>query len=387
MIIAPAKRLECISEYYFSTKLEQIRQMNEKGLDVINLGIGSPDLAPHEEVIKTAAAALKSPKNHGYPSYRGLPVLRSAMSEWYQTTYGVKLDPSSQVLPLLGSKEGLFYIARAFLNSGDQALVPNPGYPAYTSVTTLAGGTPLTYNLKEENNFHPDFTEIEKNDLSKVKIMFVNYPHMPTGAKGSEELFKSLINFGKKHGILICHDNPYSQVLNTEAPRSILKFDPNFEVALELNSTSKAFNMAGWRVGMLMGHRDVIETVAKVKTNVDSGMFLPVQFGAIDAFKKTTTQWHEARNHIYKDRQDLAYKVFEKIGFTARPDQVGLFLWAKAPEGINSVEARIDEILEKTNVFLTPGFIFGTEGARYARASLCAPLERLSEALTRLENL
>ena len=387
MIIAPAKRLESISEYYFSTKLEQIRQMNSSGLDVINLGIGSPDLAPHEEVIKTAAAALKSPKNHGYPSYRGLPVLRAAMSEWYEKTYAVKLDPASQVLPLLGSKEGLFYIAMAFLNDGDQVLVPNPGYPAYTSVTTLAGATALPYNLKAENKFHPDFAEIESNDLSKVKLMFVNYPHMPTGAAGSEDLFKKLIAFGKKHKILICHDNPYSQVLNTEAPLSILKFDPDFAVALELNSTSKAFNMAGWRVGMLLAHADVIETVAKVKTNVDSGMFLPVQFGAIDAFKKTTDEWHEERNQIYRERQQLTYKVFGKIGFTARPDQVGLFLWAKAPADIKSVEARIDEILEKTNVFLTPGFIFGTEGARYARASLCAPVERLTEALARLEKL
>lgn len=387
MIIVPAKRLETISEYYFSTKLEQIRQMNAAGLDVINLGIGSPDLAPREEVIKTAAAQLKSLRNHGYPSYRGLPVLRSAMSEWYLKTYAVKLDPVKEVLPLLGSKEGLFYIAMAFLNSGDKALVPNPGYPAYTSVTTLAGATPVPYELSEEGNWWPDFQKLENSDLSKVKLMWVNYPHMPTGASGSAELFQKLIQFGKKHGILICHDNPYSQVLNQHPPLSILKFDPQFEVALELNSFSKAFNMAGWRVGMLMGHSDIVENVLKVKTNVDSGMFLPVQFGAIEALKSTTQSWHEERNEIYRERQQLAYRVFEKIGFSASQNQVGLFLWAKAPEGIPDVQVRIDEILQKTNVFLTPGFIFGSQGKRYARTSLCAPKERLTEALSRLEKL
>jgi aspartate/methionine/tyrosine aminotransferase len=386
MIIAPAKRLESISEYYFSTKLEQIRRMNEAGLDVINLGIGSPDLAPEENVIKTAAAQLKSPKNHGYPSYRSLPVLREAMAAWYERTYEVQIDPASEVLPLLGSKEGLFYIAMAFLNSGDEVLVPNPGYPAYTSVAALAGATAVPYELKEENNFWPDFTKLEQTDLKKVKLMFVNYPHMPTGAAGSEEVFKKLIDFGRKHKILICHDNPYSQVLNSEKPLSILKFDLKMETSLELNSCSKAFNMAGWRVGMLMGSKDVVETVLKVKTNVDSGMFLPVQFGAIEALKATDV-FHEQRNSIYRERQQLAYKVFEKIGFTARKNQVGLFLWAKAPASVSSVEARIDEILQKTNVFLTPGFIFGSEGARYARASLCAPAERLVEALARLEKL
>ena len=386
MIIAPAKRMESISEYYFSTKLEHVRKMNEAGLDVINLGIGSPDLAPQDAVIKTAMAALQSPKNHGYPSYRSLPVLREAMAKWYHDTYSINVDASKNVLPLLGSKEGLFYIAMAFLNTGDQALVPNPGYPAYTSVTTLAGATPIPYRLSEANNWWPDFAELEKTDLSKVKLMWVNYPHMPTGALGSEELFKRLIVFGQKHNILICHDNPYSLVLNTEAPLSILKFDPEMKVALELNSFSKAFNMAGWRVGMLMGNQDVIETVLKVKTNVDSGMFLPVQFGAIEAMK-ATAQWHAERNAIYRQRQALAYKVFEKIGFSTRKNQVGLFLWAKAPDDLKSVDARIDEILQKTNVFLTPGFVFGTEGARYARASLCAPAERLEEALIRLEKL
>lgn len=386
-MISPAKRLESLSEYYFSTKLEQIRQMNEAGLDVINLGIGSPDLAPNDEVINTAAGALKSPKNHGYPSYRGLPVLRAAMSDWYQRTYGVKLDATKEILPLLGSKEGLFYLAMAYLNNGDQALVPNPGYPAYTSVTTLAGATPIPYELSEENNWWPDFTKLGKSDLSKVKLMWVNYPHMPTGAQGSEELFRKLIDFGKKFNILICHDNPYSQVLNQQAPQSILSFDPKFETSLELNSFSKAFNMAGWRVGMLMGHNDVIENVLKVKTNVDSGMFLPVQFGAMEALKSTTDKWHIERNEIYRERQKLAYKIFQKINFAARPDQVGLFLWAKAPDSVKDVQARVDEVLQKVNIFLTPGFIFGSQGQRYARISLCAPKERLEEALTRLEKL
>lgn len=386
MIVSPAKRLDAISEYYFSTKLEQIRQMNEQGLDVINLGIGSPDLAPREEVIQTAIDAIKSPKNHGYPSYRSLPVLRSAMADWYKRTYDVKLDPFLEVLPLLGSKEGLFYIAMAFLNQGDQALVPNPGYPAYTSVTSLAGATPVVYYLSEENNWWPDFEKLEKTDLSKVKLMWVNYPHMPTGAVGSAELFQKLISFGKKHKILICHDNPYSQVLNTEVPLSILKFDPDLSVALELNSFSKAFNMAGWRVGMLMAGAQVVETILKVKTNVDSGMFLPLQFGAIEALK-ATDDWHQQRNQIYKERQQYAHKIFVRLGFSARDNQVGLFLWAKAPNDIPDVEKRIDEILKKTNVFLTPGFIFGSQGLRYARVSLCAPVDKLKVALTRLEKL
>lgn len=386
-MISPAARLNPISEYYFSSKLEQIRQMNEAGLDVINLGIGSPDLAPREEVIGTAAAALKSPKNHGYPSYRGLPALREAMSEWYKKTYGVNLNPATEVLPLLGSKEGLFYIAMAYLSAGDEALIPNPGYPAYTSVTHLAGAVPVPYDLSAENNWWPDFEKLEKTDLSKVKLMWVNYPHMPTGAEGSDELFKKLVAFGKKHNILICHDNPYSQVLNQKPPASILQFDPEFEMTLELNSFSKAFNMAGWRVGMLMGHAAMVENVLKVKTNVDSGMFLPLQFGAIEALKSTTPEWHSERNKIYFERQELAYKIFDKIGFTARKNQVGMFLWAKAPDQVTDVQARVDEILKKINVFITPGFIFGSQGNRYARISLCAPKERLNEALKRLESL
>ncbi len=384
MIIKPANRLQTISEYYFSKKLEEVRRMNEAGLDVINLGIGSPDMPPSPEVITAATEALQSKKNHGYPSYRSTPALRAAIASWYQQTYQVELNSEGEVLPLLGSKEGLFYIAMAFLNPGDQALVPNPGYPAYASVTTLTGATPLTYDLSEEGNWWPDFDKLEKTDLSKVKLMYVNYPHMPTGAVGSPELFQKLIDFGKRHRILICHDNPYGLVLNVDPPMSILKFDPQMEVSLELNSFSKAFNMAGWRAGMLLANSEVIETVLKVKSNVDSGMFLPLQSGAIEALK-TGEAWHAERNEVYRERRNYAEKVFAKLGCTVRPNQVGLFLWAKAPDHILNVEAHVDEILQKARVLLTPGFIFGTQGSRYLRCSLCAPVERLKEALERME--
>lgn len=384
MIIQESNRLNSISEYYFSKKLEQIRKLNEAGRDVINLGIGSPDLPPSKETIEAATLALAADGNHGYASYRSTPQLRSAIAEWYNSTYDVTLNPEREVLPLLGSKEGLFYIAMAFLNPGDQALVPNPGYPAYASVTALAGATALSYELMEESNWIPDFRALEKQDLSKVKLMWVNYPHMPTGAAGSEDLFRRLVEFGRKHRILICHDNPYGMVLNRTAPLSILKFDPKLEVSLELNSFSKAFNMAGWRVGMMLAHQDVVDTVLKVKSNVDSGMFLPVQFGAIRALRNSDV-WHQKRNEIYFERRQIAEKIFDHLGFTYQKDQVGLFLWAKAPAAIKNVETRVDEVLDRAAVFLTPGFIFGTKGAGYARCSLCAPVPRLQEALARLE--
>jgi aspartate/methionine/tyrosine aminotransferase len=386
MIVPAANRLQGISEYYFSSKLEQIRKMNQEGEPVINLGIGSPDLAPRAEVLAATARALQSEKNHGYASYRSLPELRTALADWYQQLYSVSLHPEREILPLLGSKEGLFYLAMAFLNPGDQALVPNPGYPAYAAVTKLAGAEPVSYNLHESQNWWPDWAQINKMNLSKVKLMWVNYPHMPTGASGSRELFQQLIEFGKQQKILICHDNPYGQILNQSQPLSLLSFDQELEVAVELNSFSKAFNMAGWRVGVLTGHQTILDTVLKVKSNVDSGMFLPVQWGAIEALKAPES-WHEDRNQIYQERKKLAQKIFDKINFSYESNQVGLFVWAKAPSSVASVEQRVEQILNKARVFLTPGFIFGTQGERYARCSLCAPVEKLSEALARLESL
>jgi aspartate/methionine/tyrosine aminotransferase len=386
MIIPAAHRLENMSEYYFSFKLEQIRKMNLEGEPVINLGIGSPDLAPRLEVQEAAIRALRSEKNHGYASYRSLPEFRKALADWYEQLYAVSLDPNHEILPLLGSKEGLFYLAMAFLNPGDQALVPNPGYPAYAAVTRLAGAEPVSYSLSESEKWHPDWAQINQMDLSKVKLMWVNYPHMPTGASGSAELFEKIIEFGKTHKILICHDNPYGQVLNQTKPLSILGFDRQLEVAVELNSFSKAFNMAGWRVGTLMARREILDTVLKVKSNVDSGMFLPVQLGAIEALGSPES-WHQERNQVYQERKEMAQKIFDKIGFSYDPNQVGLFIWAKAPSSVVNVEQRIEQILNRVRVFLTPGFIFGTQGERYARCSLCAPVEKLSEALSRLEAL
>jgi LL-diaminopimelate aminotransferase len=383
MIIAAAKRLSDVSEYYFSRKLEQIRLMNEAGRNVINLGIGSPDLAPSPETITAAKAALDSPKNHGYAAYRGTPELRHAIADWYSRIYGVNASADKNVLPLLGSKEGLFYIAMAFLNDGDGVLVPNPGYPAYSSVSRLAGAKICAYELNAKNNWWPDFDALEKTDLKGIKLMWVNYPHMPTGASGSAELFTRLVEFGRRHGILICHDNPYGMVLNETPPLSLLKFDPKMEVSLELNSFSKAFNMAGWRVGMMLANQDVLDTVLKVKSNVDSGMFLPIQSGAIEALKNAST-WHDERNRIYRERREWTHKIFDQLGFQYSKNQVGLFTWAKAPSEVSNVEAHLDLLLEKAAVFITPGFIFGSAGSSYARCSLCAPIEKLKEAGQRL---
>jgi hypothetical protein len=384
MILSAASRLDSIHEYYFSKKLEQVRQMNLQGREVINLGIGSPDLPPSEATILAATEFLKKPTSHGYASYRGVPELREALAQWYQRTFAVELNPAKEVLPLLGSKEGLFYISMAFLNPGDQVLVPNPGYPAYSAVTKLAGAEEVFYDLTEAQHWLPDFAALEKLDLKKVKLMWVNYPNMPTGTPGGKDLFKNLVEFGRRHRILICHDNPYGLVLNKTTPRSLLQADPKFEVSLELNSFSKAFNMAGWRVGMLMASGDVIDTVLRVKSNVDSGMFLPVQQAAIVALKNSA-EWHEERNKIYQRRQVLAYQIFSELGFQAQPQQEGLFVWAQAPSSVKNVEARVDEILDKAAVFLTPGFIFGSNGERYARCSLCLPESQFVTALERLK--
>lgn len=386
MILQEAHRLSDISEYYFSKKLERIRLMNEAGADVVNLGIGSPDLSPSEATLQSASQALMAHQNHGYASYRGTSAFRKAIAQWYRKVYGVSVDADLGVLPLLGSKEGLFYIAMAFLNPGDQVLVPNPGYPAYSAAARLAGADVVAYDLTEEGNWQPDFEALARLELSRVKLMWVNYPHMPTGQAGSATLFEKLVEFAEANRILICHDNPYGMVLNTEPPLSLLRFDPLMKVSCELNSFSKAFNMAGWRVGMLLASQDVINPVLKVKSNVDSGMFLPIQMGAIEALNNPSS-WHEERNGIYRERRETVYRIFDELGYTYSRDQVGMFVWAKAPDTVSCVEDHLDQVLEKAKVFLTPGFIFGTNGRRYARCSLCVPEERIGVALTRLEAL
>jgi aspartate/methionine/tyrosine aminotransferase len=322
--------------------------------------------------------------SHGYTTTRGSIDLRKAIVTWYEKTYGVKLAGLENVLPLLGSKEGIAYISLSFLNPGDGALIPNPGYPPYTNVTKLVGCRPLHYDLTEENNWLPDFEKIEKMDLTRVKLMWVNYPHMPTGTRASSELFEKLVRFARSKKILLINDNPYSLVLNPN-PLSLLSFDPKLECALELNSMSKAFNMPGWRVGMAIGSKSVIDTILQVKSNVDSGMFLPIQVGATEALANSTS-WHDERNKIYKARQSLVFKIFDQLKFTYNKNQVGLFVWAKAPESVKDIKAFVDRILHEAHVFFVPGFIFGTNGEGFVRASICATEEKLEEVLERLKN-
>jgi LL-diaminopimelate aminotransferase len=386
MIVNRADRLNSVEEYYFSRKLEQIQGMRNRGIDVINLGIGSPDMMPPPEALQAASSAINEKTNHGYASYRSTPELRSAIGEWYQKTYGVTLNPNSEVLPLLGSKEGILYLSMALLNPGDQVLIPNPGYPAYAAVANLLGAKIIAYDLTEENGWLPDLEKLAALDLSRCKLMWVNYPHMPTGTRADENFFKRLVEFAKKKKLFLCNDNPYGLVLNQTALASLLKADPTFEVSGELNSLSKSFNMAGWRVGMFLGAKDAVDAVIQVKSQVDSGMFLPVQKAAIAALT-VSDAWHAERNRIYQERRNTIYEIFDALKFTYSRDQVGLFVWAKAPSEVEDVEKLIDRVLNEAHVFLTPGMIFGSNGNRYARASLCASIERLKLARDRIRGL
>ena len=383
-MIQTAKRLEAVEEYYFSRKLKEVRQLIADGKPVINMGIGSPDLTPDKTVIDAIQKAMLDDKAHEYQSYQGLPELRKGMANFYQKQFGVALDFNTEILPLMGSKEGIMHISLAFLNEGDAVLIPNPGYPTYASVTELVQAKAVTYDLVSENNWFPDFEAIEKTDLSKVKLMWVSYPHMPTGANGSLEVFEKLIAFGKKHKILIVNDNPYSFVLN-DNPISILQVDGAKDVALELNSLSKTFNMAGWRVGMVLGNATLLEAVLKVKSNMDSGMFYGIQKGAIEALK-LGKDWFESQNAVYKKRRDLVFKLAEKLNCTFDKNSVGLFVWAKLPEGIPSSEEFIDTILLEKYIFITPGTIFGNNGEGYIRFSLCVKEEKIQEAIERITN-
>ena len=362
-MITTAKRLDTVEEYYFSSKLREVRQLQSEGKSIINMGIGSPDLSPSKEVIEAVAAAILDENGHGYQSYQGLPELRKGMADFYQNQFDVALNPNNEILPLMGSKEGIMHISLAFLNEGDHVLIPNPGYPTYTSVTNLVGAVPVYYDLKEANAWEPDFEALEKLDLSKVKIMWLGYPHMPTGARGSLALFEKLVAFAKKHNILLINDNPYSFVLN-DNPMSLLQIEGAKDVALELNSLSKTFNMAGWRVGMVLGNPEIIDAVLKVKSNMDSGMFYGIQKGAVAALN-CDKSWFEDQNKIYRRRRELTEKLAEKLGCEVYKAGVGLFVWAKLPEGIESAEKFIDEILYEKHIFITPGTIFGSNGEGY----------------------
>lgn len=383
MIIPVAQRLQKVEDYYFVKKLEEIKKLTDSGKDIISFGIGSPDLPPSEATLKALAEGAQNPKNHGYQPYRGLPELRAGIADFYKRTYNVTLNPVNQILPLLGSKEGILHISMAFLNPGDKVLVPDPGYPTYTSVSNLVSAQIVTYDLTEETGWYPNLAELEKQDLTGVKLMWINYPHMPTGAKANYDRFVELVAFAKKHNILLCHDNPYSLVLNEEAPISIFSVPGAFEVAVELNSLSKSFNMAGWRVGMVVGREDYLGAILRVKSNIDSGMFLPVQLASIKALENDEA-WHETRNEEYAERRKLVYQLFDKLGFEYDKKQMGLFVWAKAPAHITDVPDFADKLLYENNLFLTPGMIFGKNGNRYLRASLCVSKERAKQALERL---
>lgn len=386
MIIKESNKLEHINEYYFSTKLKQIAQLRADGKPVINLGIGNPDQAPSIQTIEALKAGADNEKNHGYQSYIGIPELRNAMSNWYKTTYEVDLDAASEILPLLGSKEGISYISHAFLNPGDKVLVPNPGYPTYTSATYLAGAIPVSYDLDEKDNWAPDFSRISEDLLKEAKIIWVNYPNMPTGAKGNEAIFNTLIEIAKEFKLLIVNDNPYSLVLHEGKPVSILQTKGAKEVCLELNSLSKSHNLAGARVGMIAGAKAYLDTILKVKSNVDSGMYLPVQLAAIAALHNDEA-WHNKRNEEYRKRRKYAYEIMDTLNCTYDKNQIGMFLWAKIPDEYTNAEELTEKLLHHADVFITPGFIFGSNGERYIRISLCSPENDLKEALNRIQKL
>lgn len=383
MQIKTSSRLEGIGEYYFSQKLREIDTLNKEGKDILNLGIGSPDLPPHPEVIRVLQETAAQPNVHAYQSYKGSPVLRKAVSNWYKQWYGVELDPETEILPLIGSKEGIMHICMTYLDKGDEALIPDPGYPTYSSAVKLAGGTPVTYTLSAEHNWQPDLVALGKTDLSKVKLMWVNYPHMPTGQLPSVSFFEELIAFAKKHNLLICHDNPYSFILNEE-PVSLLSVPGAKEVVLELNSLSKSSNMAGWRVGMLAASKERIEEVLRFKSNMDSGMFLPVQLAAAKALE-LGKDWYDSINAIYAQRREKVFELLSLLNCDYSKQQVGMFVWAAIPDSYTDGFALSDEVLYGASVFITPGGIFGEAGKKYIRVSLCGSVEKFEEAIRRIK--
>jgi aspartate/methionine/tyrosine aminotransferase len=383
MSIKIASRLDSIHEYYFSKKLKEIADLNAAGKNVLNLGIGSPDLPPSTPAIEKLIAAAQLPTSHAYQGYVGIPALREAMAGFYKTHYGVSLNPVNEILPLLGSKEGIMHICMTFLEAGDEALLPNPGYPSYRAAVTLAGAKCVDYNLTEANGWLPDLDVLAKQDLSKVNVMFVNYPHMPTGAQAPKSFFKELIAFAKQHNILIVNDNPYSFILN-EHPLSILSVDGAMDVALELNSLSKSHNMAGWRVGMLMGKASYLSDVLRFKSNMDSGMFLPVQLAAVEALK-ADIEWYRDLNDEYRRRQQKVFVLMRLLGCTFDENQTGMFVWAKIPPQYKTGFELSDEILYGANVFITPGGIFGNQGDGYIRSSLCARESVFEAAIERIK--
>lgn len=381
--ITPADRVSEIKEYYFSRKLREIARMRADGADIISLGIGGPDLPPAPSVIHTLCENARRADTHSYQPYVGIPELRKAYASWYARHYGVTLDPDTQVQPLIGSKEGILHVSLAFLNPGDGVLVPDPGYPTYTSVSKLVGADIYTYDLTEENGWMPDFDALEQMPLELIKLMWVNYPNMPTGTPASVELFERLVDFGSRHNIVIVHDNPYSFILN-DKPLSILAVPGAEDIAIEFNSLSKSHNMAGWRMAMVASNPTFISWILKVKSNIDSGQFRPMMLAAVDALSQPDS-WYEEVNRTYRDRRKVAEKIAVAAGCTFDPSQQGLFLWARIPDSYESGEQLADKLLYEANVFVTPGIVFGPQGSRYVRISLCTTREKMEEALSRIE--
>lgn len=383
--IQPSKRVQDIKEYYFSIKLKEIATLREQGIDIVSLGIGGPDLPPSQAVIDTMKEALENPANHGYQPHVGIPELREAFAKWYMKWYGVKLDPKTEIQPLIGSKEGVTHISLAFLNPGDKVLIPDPGYPTYSSISRMAGAEILTYDLTEDGDWQPDFAAIEKMNLEGVKLMWLNYPHMPTGARARRETFEKAIAFGKRHGIVIVHDNPYSFILN-EHPMSIMEIPGAMDIAIELNSLSKSHNMPGWRVGVAISNPTFLSWILRIKSNIDSGQFKPLMLAAAKALEEGK-DWHHNLNKAYASRRVIAEQIMDALGCEFDPQQSGLFLWGRIKNNNISSRELADKVLDEGRVFITPGFIFGKNGDRYIRISLCASEDKLNEALSRIKNL
>lgn len=383
--IKPADRISQVKEYYFSRKLREIAKLNAQGRDIISLGIGGPDRPPQADAIEVLCNEARRTNTHGYQPYTGIPELRQAFANWYKRYFGIALDPTTEIQPLIGSKEGILHTTLAFVNPGDGVLVPNPGYPTYTAVSQLAGAKIYKYDLTEQSNWEPDFASLESLPLENIKLMWVNYPNMPTGHRASRDLFQKLIDFGKRHGIIIVNDNPYSFILN-DTPLSIFCIDRAKDIAIELNSLSKSHNMAGWRIAMVASNKNFIEWILRVKSNIDSGQFRPMMLAAAKALD-CDQSWYDQINETYRRRRHIAEQIMDALCCTFDATQTGLFLWGKIPDSEKDSETVTEKILSDARVFITPGFIFGSNGNRYIRISLCATEERMIEALERINNV
>ena len=385
--VLPANRLAAVSEYYFSRKLKEVAQLNAEGRDIVSLAIGSPDMPPSQQTIDRLCEVAQLPNAHGYPPTVGTPELRTAMARFYQRWYGVTLDPATEIQPLIGSKEGILHTTLAFCNPGDRVLVPNPGYPTYTSLSRILGCEVVYYDLKEDNGWQPDFQQLERLVEQGAKLMWTNYPHMPTGAPASRELYERLVRFAQVHNLVIVNDNPYSFILNEGEKLSILQVPGAKDCCIEFNSMSKSHNMPGWRVGMLATNATFVGWILKIKSNIDSGTFRALQLAAADAYDNSDEWHHQANVEVYRPRRRIAEQIMQCLGCTFDPQQTGMFLWGRIPDSYHDVEELTERVLHESRVFITPGFIFGSNGARYIRISLCAKEDKMQEALRRIETV